>query len=555
MSTKKLSKVSNKLKVEIIKFIPNFLNIIKLSKQFRNFMNITKNVYIFSERIHNYLLKNNLKIYFLENYFKTKNKYFPQNTLQTILELYTLYYGNEFGCSVHEFFYRFSKINNDLIFNKLLIPFDNYQRQDDDNIRTENSANKLKLVRNILISEINSKINMKFILNSCNLNELKKLSLMKISFNVEIEKLFLENLIKKCFNLETLNIDFEIANKENIAIYFKLIQNNKNIRNLGIYNLLLENNNLKETLNKIDCLNLVDIVSNINLIEIIELLKNNCKNLNVLKIENRFNKFGKKDLNNSEFVSSLSLIKLEKKINKKRKENESNNNSVNISKMLKKLKILYLKDLNNSLNFISWNCLFEIFEKNKFLQKISLSLNSINLDNYKILIDKFCDLNFLNYLELFSPLDDEQSIYLSTKLKNNSLRTLKITHSSLFKSKIFFKNCKFIRSINFILNNESSKFKFILPNTIKLLSINISNYPNITNSLDNILINKNIEEIIFQNVTLKKDDLNKIKDSLRNLIFLNKLIISINNNENIEDSLDLLKKEFVKYPIEGGIYY
>ena len=555
MSTKKLSKVSNKLKGDILKFIPNFLNIIKLSKQFRNFMNITKSVYIFSERIHNYLLKNNLKIYFLENYFKTKNKYFPQNTLQTLLELYTLYYGNEFGCSVHEFFYRFSKINNDLIFNKFLIPFDNYQRQDDDNIRTENSANKLKLVRNILISEINSKINMKFILNSCNLNELKKLSLMKISFNVEIEKLFLENLIQKCFNLETLNIDFEITNKENIAIYFKLIQNNKNIRNLGIYNLLSENNNLKETLNKIDCLNLVDIVSNINLIEIIELLKNNCKNLNVLKIENRFNQFGKKDLNNSEFVSSLSLIKLEKKINKKRKENESNNNSINIPKMLQKLKILYLKDLNNSLNFISWNCLFEIFEKNKFLQKISLSLNSINLDNYKILIDKFCELNFLNYLELFSPLDDEQSIYLSTKLKNNSLRTLKITHSSLFKSKIFFKNCKFIRSINFILNNESSKFKFILPNTIKLLSINISNYPNITNSLDNILINKNIEEIIFQNVTLKKDDLNKIKDSLRNLIFLNKLIISINNNENIEDSLDLLKKEFVKYPIEGGIYY
>ena len=555
MSTKKLSKVSNKLKGDILKFIPNFLNIIKLSKQFRNFMNITKNVYIFSERIHNYLLKNNLKIYFLENYFKTKNKYFPQNTLQTLLELYTLYYGNEFGCSVHEFFYRFSKINNDLIFNKFLIPFDNYQRQDDDNIRTENSANKLKLVRNILISEINSKINMKFILNSCNLNELKKLSLMKISFNVEIEKLFLENLIKKCFNLETLNIDFEITNKENIAIYFKLIQNNKNIRNLGIYNLLSENNNLKETLNKIDCLNLVDIVSNINLIEIIELLKNNCKNLNVLKIENRFNHFGKKDLNNSEFVSSLSIIKLEKKINKKRKENESNNNSINIPKMLQKLKILYLKDLNNSLNFISWNCLFEIFEKNKFLQKISLSLNSINLDNYKILIDKFCELNFLNYLELFSPLDDEQSIYLSTKLKNNSLRTLKITHSSLFKSKIFFKNCKFIRSINFILNNESSKFKFILPNTIKLLSINISNYPNITNSLDNILINKNIEEIIFQNVTLKKDDLNKIKDSLRNLIFLNKLIISINNNENIEDFLDLLKKEFVKYPIEGGIYY
>ena len=555
MSTKKLSKVSNKLKGDILKFIPNFLNIIKLSKQFRNFMNITKSVYIFSERIHNYLLKNNLKIYFLENYFKTKNKYFPQNTLQTLLELYTLYYGNEFGCSVHEFFYRFSKINNDLIFNKFLIPFDNYQRQDDDNIRTENSANKLKLVRNILISEINSKINMKFILNSCNLNELKKLSLMKISFNVEIEKLFLENLIQKCFNLETLNIDFEITNKENIAIYFKLIQNNKNIRNLGIYNLLSENNNLKETLNKIDCLNLVDIVSNINLIEIIELLKNNCKNLNVLKIENRFNQFGKKDLNNSEFVSSLSLIKLEKKINKKRKENESNNNSINIPKMLQKLKILYLKDLNNSSNFISWNCLFEIFEKNKFLQKISLSLNSINLDNYKILIDKFCELNFLNYLELFSPLDDEQSIYLSTKLKNNSLRTLKITHSSLFKSKIFFKNCKFIRSINFILNNESSKFKFILPNTIKLLSINISNYPNITNSLDNILINKNIEEIIFQNVTLKKDDLNKIKDSLRNLIFLNKLIISINNNENIEDSLDLLKKEFVKYPIEGGIYY
>ena len=255
MSTKKLSKVSNKLKGEILKYIPNFLNIIKLSKQFRKFMNVTKNVYIFSERIHNYLLKNNLKIYFLENYFKMKNKNFPHYTLQTILELYTLYYGNEFGCSIHEFFYRFSKINNDLIFNKFLIPFDNYQRQDDDNIRTENSANKLKLVRNILISEINSKINMKFILNSCNLNELKKLSLMKISFNVEIEKLFLENLIKKCFNLETLNIDFEITKKENIAIYFKLIQNNKNIRNLGIYNLLSENNNLKETLNKIDCLN------------------------------------------------------------------------------------------------------------------------------------------------------------------------------------------------------------------------------------------------------------------------------------------------------------
>ena len=150
MSTKKLSKVSNKLKGEILKYIPNFLNIIKLSKRFRKFMNVTKNVYIFSERIHNYLLKNNLKIYFLENYFKTKNKYFPQNTLQTILELYTLYYENEFGCTVHEFFYRFSKINNDLIFNKFLIPFDNYQRQDDDNIRTENSANKLKLVRNIL---------------------------------------------------------------------------------------------------------------------------------------------------------------------------------------------------------------------------------------------------------------------------------------------------------------------------------------------------------------------------------------------------------------------
>ena len=553
MSTKKLSKVSNKLKGEILKYIPNFLNIIKLSKRFRKFMNVTKNVYIFSERIHNYLLKNNLKIYFLENYFKMKNKIFPHYTLQTILELYTLYYGNEFGCSVHEFFYRFSKINNDLIFNKFLIPFDNYQRQDDDNIRTENSANKLKLVRNILISEINSKINMKFILNSCNLNELNTLSLMKISFNVEIEKLFLENLIKKCFNLETLNLDLEITNKENIGFYFKLIQNNKNIRNLRIYNLFSEMKNLKEILNKINNLILVDIISNKNLIEIIELLKNNCKNLNVLKIENRFNKFENQFVKNIDFVSSLSLIKYEKKINKK--ENESNINSVNIPKMLKKLKILYLKDLNNSLNFISWNILFEIFEKNKFLQNISLSLNNINFDNYKKLIDKFCELNFLNYLEIFSPLDNDQSIYLSTKLKNNSLRTLKITHSSLFKFQIFFKNCKFISSINFILNNESSKFKFILPNTIKLLSISISNYPNITNSLDNILTNKNIEEIIFQNIILKKDDLNKVKDSLKNLIFLNKLIISINHHENLEDSLDLLKKEFLKYPIEGGIYY
>lgn len=553
MSTKKLSKVSNKLKGEILKYIPNFLNIIKLSKRFRKFMNVTKNVYIFSERIHNYLLKNNLKIYFLENYFKMKNKIFPHYTLQTILELYTLYYGNEFGCSVHEFFYRFSKINNDLIFNKFLITFDNYERQDDDNIRTENSANKLKLVKNILISEINSKINMKFILNSCNLNELNTLSLMKISFNVEIEKLFLENLIKKCFNLETLNLDLEITNKENIGFYFKLIQNNKNIRNLRIYNLFSEMKNLKEILNKINNLILVDIISNKNLIEIIELLKNNCKNLNVLKIENRFNKFENQFVKNIDFVSSLSLIKYEKKINKK--ENESNINSVNIPKMLKKLKILYLKDLNNSLNFISWNILFEIFEKNKFLQNISLSLNNINFDNYKKLIDKFCELNFLNYLEIFSPLDDDQSIYLSTKLKNNSLRTLKITHSSLFKFQIFFKNCKFISSINFILNNESSKFKFILPNTIKLLSISISNYPNITNSLDNILTNKNIEEIIFQNIILKKDDLNKVKDSLKNLIFLNKLIISINHHENLEDSLDLLKKEFLKYPIEGGIYY
>ena len=553
MSTKKLSKVSNKLKGEILKYIPNFLNIIKLSKRFRKFMNVTKNVYIFSERIHNYLLKNNLKIYFLENYFKMKNKIFPHYTLQTILELYTLYYGNEFGCSVHEFFYRFSKINNDLIFNKFLITFDNYERQDDDNIRTENSANKLKLVKNILISEINSKINMKFILNSCNLNELNTLSLMKISFNVEIEKLFLENLIKKCFNLKTLNLDLEITNKENIAFYFNLIQNNKNIRNLRIYNLFSEMKNLKEILNKINNLILVDIISNKNLIEIIQLLKNNCKNLNVLKIENRFNKFENQFVKNIDFVSSLSLIKYEKKINKK--ENESNINSVNIPKMLKKLKILYLKDLNNSLNFISWNILFEIFEKNKFLQNISLSLNNINFDNYKKLIDKFCELNFLNYLEIFSPLDDDQSIYLSTKLKNNSLRTLKITHSSLFKFQIFFKNCKFISSINFILNNESSKFKFILPNTIKLLSISISNYPNITNSLDNILTNKNIEEIIFQNIILKKDDLNKVKDSLKNLIFLNKLIISINHHENLEDSLDLLKKEFLKYPIEGGIYY
>ena len=484
-----------------------------------------------------------------------KNKNFPHYTLQTILELYTLYYGNEFGCSVHEFFYRFSKINNDLIFNKFLITFDNYERQDDDNIRTENSANKLKLVKNILISEINSKINMKFILNSCNLNELNTLSLMKISFNVEIEKLFLENLIKKCFNLETLNLDLEITNKENIGFYFKLIQNNKNIRNLRIYNLFSEMKNLKEILNKINNLNLVDIISNKNLIEIIELLKNNCKNLNVLKIENRFNKFENQFVKNIDFVSSLSLIKYENKINSKKKENESNNNSVNIPKMLKKLKILYLKDLNNSLNFISWNILFEIFEKNKFLQNISLSLNNINFDNYKKLIDKFSELNFLNYLEIFSPLDDDQSIYLSTKLKNNSLRTLKITHSSLFKFQIFFKNCKFISSIYFILNNESSKFKFILPNTIKLLSISISNYPNITNSLDNILTNKNIEEIIFQNIILKKDDLNKVKDSLKNLIFLNKLIISINHHENLEDSLDLLKKEFLKYPIEGGIYY
>ncbi len=54
---------------------------------------------------------------------------------------------------------------------------------------------------------------------------------------------------------------------------------------------------------------------------------------------------------------------------------------------------------------------------------------------------------------------------------------------------------------------------------------------------------------------LKKYDLNKVKDSLKNLIFFNKLIISINNHENLEDSLDLLKKEFLKYPIEGGIYY
>ena len=303
MSTKKLSKVSNKLKGEILKYIPNFLNIIKLSKQFRKFMNVTKNVYIFSERIHNYLLKNNLKIYFLENYFKMKNKNFPHYTLQTILELYTLYYGNEFGCSIHEFFYRFSKIKNDLIFNKFLITFDNYQRQDDDNIRTENSVNKLKLVKNILISEINSKINMKFILNSCNLNELNTLSLMKISFNVEIEKLFLENLIKKCFNLETLNLDLEITNKENIGFYFKLIQNNKNIRNLRIYNLFSEMKNLKEILNKINNLNLVDIISNKNLIEIIELLKNNCKNLNVLKIENRFNKFENQFVKNIDFVS------------------------------------------------------------------------------------------------------------------------------------------------------------------------------------------------------------------------------------------------------------
>ena len=54
---------------------------------------------------------------------------------------------------------------------------------------------------------------------------------------------------------------------------------------------------------------------------------------------------------------------------------------------------------------------------------------------------------------------------------------------------------------------------------------------------------------------MKKDDLNKIKDSLKNLIFLNKLIISINNHENLEDSLDLLKKEFLKYTIEWMIYY
>ena len=555
MSTKKLIHVSNKIKGEILKYIPKFLEIIKLSKKFRNYMNITKNVYIFSERIHNYLLKNNLKIYFLENYFKAKNKNFPQNTLQTILELYTLYYENEFGCTVHEFFYRFSKINNDLIFNRFLIPFDNYQRQDDDNIRTENSANKLKLVKNILISEINSKINMRFILNSCNLIELKKLSLMKISFNDEIEKLFLENLIKKCFNLETLNIDFEITNKENIDLYFKLLQNNKNIRYLGIYNLFSEFNNFKEILKKIKNLNLIDIVSNKTLIEIIELFKSNCKNLNIIKIENRFDKFENKLIKNIEFVSTLSLVKLEKKINQNKKENKSNNNSINIPKKLKNLKIIYLKDVNNSFNFISWNVLFDIIGKNKFLQKISLSLNSIELDTFKQLIDKFCGLNFLNYLEFFSNLDDEQSEYLSTKLKSNSLRTIKITHSSLFKSKTFFTNCKCINSIHFILNNESQKFKFILPKIIKLLSINISNYPNISNFLDNILINKNIEEIIFQNITLKKEDLHKIKDSLKNLTFLNKLIISINNYENLEDSLNLLKNEFLKYPIDGGIYY
>jgi hypothetical protein len=136
---------------------------------------------------------------------------------------------------------------------------------------------------------------------------------MKISFNAEIEKLFLENLIKKCFNLESLNLDFEITNKENIPFYFKLIQNNKNIRNLGIYNLFSEINNLKEILNKINNLNLVDIISNKNLIEIIELLKNNCKNLNVLKIENRFNKFENQFVKNIDFVSSLSLIKYKKK--------------------------------------------------------------------------------------------------------------------------------------------------------------------------------------------------------------------------------------------------
>ena len=34
MSTKKLSKVSNLLKGEILKYIPNFFNIIKLSKQY-----------------------------------------------------------------------------------------------------------------------------------------------------------------------------------------------------------------------------------------------------------------------------------------------------------------------------------------------------------------------------------------------------------------------------------------------------------------------------------------------------------------------------------------
>ena len=88
---------------------------------------------------------------------------------------------------------------------------------------------------------------------------------------------------------------------------------------------------MKEILNKINNLNLVNIISNKNLIEIIELLKNNCKNLNVLKIENRFNKFENQFVKNIDFVSSLSLIKYEKKINKK--ENESNINSVNIPKM------------------------------------------------------------------------------------------------------------------------------------------------------------------------------------------------------------------------------
>jgi hypothetical protein len=57
MSSKKLSKVSNILKGEILNYIPNFLNIIKLSKQFRKFMNVTKNVYIFSERIQQIFIK------------------------------------------------------------------------------------------------------------------------------------------------------------------------------------------------------------------------------------------------------------------------------------------------------------------------------------------------------------------------------------------------------------------------------------------------------------------------------------------------------------------